>query len=696
MPRVATREIVEDLERQTKNLPSDGGYSYRLAGCYFNGSMARRNASKGLHFLGRAARLGHSDALKSIHNVYASCSQNLPNDLQESFNSMVDSELFTSIILLDIEFFDPSLKWKLDSSRQILESCARTTPRRIREAATSYGHEGRIIVALLGSRRLNNEESTRTATSIFFDFRSLPNLTGEGLPNFSQVDMIRFKADIARLRCLEHHNERGLTLLQEATAASDIRMTRLLVDQMGADIDNYGDTPGWTPLWIACFSGHATLAIYLLEKGALATCSDKHTGFTILHLLNRFRSGSKLARIMGLIIDNDTTFHVDRRCLRGLTPLYASFLGYDFSQGKAARILLEHGSDPILACSDSTGFRKPLDCCVERLDHVLLQHMLQASTVIGPGRLSVRRNEIAEAKAEAYLSLCAVTEFFLRSNVGEHWESAFEATLIQMIDDDMEEAFTQHRFTAEDLSLLGGAITRSRSHIAILLLKIGRASIDSLLEGEPALFGAIEKRMDDVALDLLARGADPLVKAGHGQNVLHHAARHNPPFLESLIDQIERMTAGCRQGLTMKKILDLPDPSGFTVVGLIIAEGTSIDLPIAERLRKRFELDLDGPALQEADTSATTLTKSLVILSQVTDMIPLSQTEYMLNLDPSPRFACSDTGCNLLHYAVAGWMSCELTSEVHDTPQADRAQTRPTWTSLVIKFSNSSWKSTEH
>ena len=135
------------------------------------------------------------------------------------------------------------------------------------------------------------------------------------------------------------------------------------------------------------------------------------------------------------------------------------------------------------------------------------------------------------------------------------------------------------------------------------------------------------------------------------------AAQHDPAILEQLIDAVEVLPEAIRGTRTLKQILEGRNEDGFDVVGLLLAEGSQEQLQLVEQLRIRFNLDLDAMAIGEPGTRVT-LAGSLIGISILSGLVPMSQLEYLLNRDPPPRFNCAEDGRTLLHVAVVGQMSC--------------------------------------
>jgi ankyrin repeat protein len=101
------------------------------------------------------------------------------------------------------------------------------------------------------------------------DFSQLECWRGEKtyLPSFG-LDLNPFVEEVAALKCQNRYGKYGMTLLQHAVAHQDWVMLSTLIDQLGADVDNFGNTRGWTLFWPSCLFGDFDIAALLLQKGA--------------------------------------------------------------------------------------------------------------------------------------------------------------------------------------------------------------------------------------------------------------------------------------------------------------------------------------------------------------------------------------------------------------------------------------------
>ena len=305
----------------------------------------------------------------------------------------------------------------------------------------------------------------------------------------------------------------------------------------------------------------------------------------------------------------------------------------------------------------------PIGLFMLRLDHALIKDMLSCPFLLESHSHVEIGKKIARAKAQTFRFLLVFTEFQLRSSVGKGWNNALQSVLEKFVDNDMQRILADYELTEKGFKLLDGAIGRSRSHIAQGLLDLDLVDVNPSDDSFPPLHFAIERRMDDIAFALVTKGADLLTKDKLGQNALHMAAHHHSTILEPLIDILEGLLENRRCNRTTKQILELQTDNGFDVIGLLLVEGSQAELPLVERLRRRFGLDLDATFVGPLK-DRTTLTGVLIAISNLSGLVPLTQIKYLLDLDPPPRFLCGENGTTLLNLAVIGQMNCMYVSTV--------------------------------
>ncbi len=127
-----------------------------------------------------------------------------------------------------------------------------------------------------------------------------------------------------------------------AAEAGDRRICGLFVSA-GFDIDAR-DARHWTPLMMAAFNGHETLALELIHHGADIEACD-HAGYAPMHwaAYNGYRQVTKLLLTKGAAADVSSN--------AGITPLLqAAARGHV----DTIALLLEHGADPNATARDGS------------------------------------------------------------------------------------------------------------------------------------------------------------------------------------------------------------------------------------------------------------------------------------------------------------------------------------------------------
>ena len=123
-------------------------------------------------------------------------------------------------------------------------------------------------------------------------------------------------------------------------------MVRFLVHDYSADVENHGNTAGWTPLWLAFATGQFSIARILLARGASVHCRDETTGFTLSHLVSRFACPEEIDRMVQHLVNNESNDFLNEPSQQQLTLPHMAFLISSNSYGHACRALLSRGADP--------------------------------------------------------------------------------------------------------------------------------------------------------------------------------------------------------------------------------------------------------------------------------------------------------------------------------------------------------------
>ncbi|KAG5813929.1 hypothetical protein H9Q74_003071 [Fusarium xylarioides] len=136
---------------------------------------------------------------------------------------------------------------------------------------------------------------------------------------------------------LDKQNEKGQTLLSQASLARNVKIMSLLLDS-GADVE-LADEEGWTPLMVAAERGHDEAVALLLKHGANPNARD-HNAFTaLLH-----------AAMMGYlgIVERLLDAGADPNAQDEAESLTAISWAAEHGQEDVVKLLLERGADPNL------------------------------------------------------------------------------------------------------------------------------------------------------------------------------------------------------------------------------------------------------------------------------------------------------------------------------------------------------------
>lgn len=672
LPLACAREVASNLRAQADNESCPAETLYQLAGACFNGAIMKRDIALGLNHFRRAAEAGHEQAIGSLYNVFPGCGSSPPDDLLEACHSFLDRHGPSSIVFANIDIFGHPESLEINNYRIFgknwIQHCQNNGRREQVFKATSLERRTAVLRLIKGA----SDGRSEVCQHLAFDSSKLPSYSGvnEYIP-LSSFRIGNFKKNLNNCGCLERPNTFGFTLLQEAVSHGDHAMVDFLIDEAKAKVDNYGNTPGWTPLWLACYSGQFSLVLKLIRRGAQITCHDQQTGFTILHLLSQFSNSDDIENLLRTLLQTDDgSTMLEKLSTHGLTPLHASFMGWDYSDGAATRALLRHGANPFRPLRDIENEVTPFSLCATMLDSALLEEMIGcpylANRVSAPGT----HKEVSKAKALAYIYLSREhTEFFFLSSLGKGWESSLNYTLRLLVDDEMQVEFVNLVGEGKQNDLLRDATAFCRSYIARSLVDADIVSIGTYTDRPPLHF-ALERRLEDVVFSLIEKGAKVTQEDHYGNpTALHTAARYFPEVLEKLIQKVESMDTSQHEHMTVKHILRIRDANGFDVLSLLLAEGSNDQLDLVERLQRSYELDLDAIAV-DMGSDKSTLAGAIITMCTTSGLIPLAQLGYLLKLRPLPKFICTESGKTLLSLAVAGPLACTCSASILTAPDA--------------------------
>ncbi|KAK5766385.1 hypothetical protein LTS12_003302 [Elasticomyces elasticus] len=643
LPRVAVKEIMNDMQLQAEDERVDRGrIAFELSGAHFNGHLAD-GSDLALNYLTRAIELGDDRARSCGINAFQSMNQSVPDSALNTVQTGMDHCGVTLLCYATKVAYSLQLPsavdhkkvllstWR-DQYRQDYESFLRTDERRSVNAETLLFGLSALREAPGGPDLPQNSE--------FFESAHLSYSTNQS-DKLEEASVRAFMDEVRNLACINKTNENGLTLLQTAVCKDDLLLAQVLVEQMHADIENFGITPAWTPLWLSCFLGRFDMARLLVQMGANAASCDNFQQLTILHLLNQFSDESQVEEIAHAALEAGVD--VNARNSDGCTPLFAALLAWDYTNGAAIKFLLDNSADPTHEATYGNDLVTPIGLAVQALDYDLLLSMIR---VAPPEKL-------ASAKAQAFRWLLRLTKFHLMCTVGAGFQQKLTSIVQVLLDSDMCKAFTASRLGEPHITPFVASTLAGRGHLVQAILTASPETPLSVSRHPRqgrwrALNTVIELRSKECVSLMLQHGANILERNDNGANALHKAAVHFPEIILDLIKAVEHLPSDSRDGRSVKDILEITDKGGYTLFGLLVAEGYSLEREIAEGLRTQYELEYDSPTI----TGNFTLTAALIAMAVWQGLIDATPIKYLLNLSSLPRFELPG-GLTLLHMTVS-------------------------------------------
>jgi ankyrin repeat protein len=433
--------------------------------------------------------------------------------------------------------------------------------------------------------------------------------------------------------CLNHPNKLGFTLLHGAVCNRDGRMVDLLLDDLSANVDEIGNTPGFSPLWIACNLGYYDMVSKLRLHGA-DPCFRDRMGCGILHFLTQFTEASEVEDIGRWAIENGVDVNAGSNA--NVPPLLAALTMFDYSQGAVVRFLLDQGADPNFGTPNGLDTITPISKCASTLNYKLLETMLA----------KVPTSEVPRTKAHAFRNLTRYSKFQLMCEAGSNFEQKLRKTLNLIVGPDVVKALRQSEFSDDHTTPLRIAILNGRGHLVEALLDPGLGVSEKL--SPDLLRTALDSRNRPTVEALIEKKVN-MLDTFEGGNYLHYAAQFFPQMIPRMVGFLGATSSDNGGGHGVGEVLELRNASGFTVFALLLTDGYSQDRIVAEEIRKRHALEYDligGPDM-------FTLTGSIITISNYQGLMDISSVEYLLNLSPKPRFM-DGLGNTLLAIGVSG------------------------------------------
>ncbi|KAM6528957.1 hypothetical protein FALCPG4_009909 [Fusarium falciforme] len=659
MPRVARKEVIEDLKATCdSDYIEDPVAPFHLAGAYFNGQVVDPSIEEGLKYLATSAVMKSPEAISLILNVFDACEASLPEDIRGDLLATIKTYGTTTFSGAQATLFDHPIPRQIEHHVVLGKIWSKRWPEEYEKWLTT---DRRILNTVFPANNnplyLRAEPKTGEPE---FDFDQLTTFKMGGPDKLDPAKRPDFIAEVTRLGCLEACSDYGFTLLQVAVVKDDLEMVKTLVLQLGASINACGNTYSWTPLLLACHCGYYTMAKWLVEQGADPTIREELNGATILHSLHRFSERQECEEVLDIALSAG----IDINCTmkNGMTPLHAAFSGWDYSEGAAARLLLEYGADPTRQAKEwdgHFGFVTPIALAAQVLDVDLILEMISAAeSFISIAGLSARR-QLSHAKAQAFSALTTRTRFYYMATAGRGYMNKLEAAISLLADKDMRDIVDERRAEDERVAdtCLAMSIHKARGFFIEALLNVfPDTKVDAPFEvlSRTFLQIAIERRSIEAMRCLIRHGANLLAKDIRGRNALQVAAHYFPAVLPELVNLMEGLPLEKRGGKTIKEILESQDNSGHMLFAQLLLEGYDEERQLAESLRVKYGLQHDYKMGGDGDKWMT-LVGYMVSAAAADGLIPIEHVQYLLDLDPVPEYVCDSEGRTLLSLVVQGF-----------------------------------------
>jgi len=351
----------------------------------------------------------------------------------------------------------------------------------------------------------------------------------EFLENYDVQDVKRILSDIKSSgEPIDEDLGGGMTWLHYAVFTNSMKLATRLLDNLNFPID-IRNSKGQTPLWIACLGGNAELSTCLINRGANASINS-NAGSSALHHLPAFddqdvESMACMLRSHGADVNGQNAI--------GLTPLHYAVRGSgNLKEEGSVAALLSLGANPLVLDEDGD---TPLDSAIYTMRPFYLERFL-ASTYV----TSMPKHELNKILANAFGNwVQQLKHHRLRSGSLYYRERIAHLVRFLHTDDIVSLYVANHPI---GYTPLHDAYAWCSDDLAEEIIKMPNASLDRFDTkgyGYTPLMIAIRTSSNLIIEKLMEAGANPLVIARTGENVLHHCAQYNPGLLSYICDQIE-------------------------------------------------------------------------------------------------------------------------------------------------------------
>ncbi|KAE9370209.1 ankyrin [Stipitochalara longipes BDJ] len=464
-----------------QNMVAKSAYQLYLA--YLVGFGCEQSTESAIQYLNASARLGYEEAQSQIYATYSALSMDITSFQQDEIKQWLAQAAFEGDKACLQEL------WTFDTDAH---EAVRTSVVRQRAMCERSGF-------------------------IFDD---------EFLENHDVQDVERLLSDLQNSdEPIDEDLGAGMTWLHYAVFTGSVKLAARLLDDLNFPI-NTRNSMGQTPLWIACLGGNAEMSTCLINRGADAGI-ESDAGSSTLHHLPAFDDQD--AERMAFMLQNHGS-KVNGQNAIGLTPLHYAVRGSgNLKEEHSVAALLALGANPLIPDEDGD---TPLDSAIYTLRPFYVENFISVT--------SMPKQELNKLLANSFGNwVRQLKHHRLRS--GSLYYRERIANLIRFLHtDDIVSLYVANHPVG--YTPLHDAYAWCSDDLAAEIIHIPNVDLDRLDTkgyGYTPLMIAIRTSSKLVVQKLIDGGANPLVTARTGENVLHHCVQYNPGLLSYICDQIE-------------------------------------------------------------------------------------------------------------------------------------------------------------
>jgi ankyrin repeat protein len=323
----------------------------------------------------------------------------------------------------------------------------------------------------------------------------------------------------------------GMTWLHVAAYGGSLRLASILVDELDHPLDKVNDL-GQTPLWIACLGGQREIAVFLLEHGANSSLAS-YTGLTTLHHLPAFddRDVAVVARILAL-----NSANVNSRGPEDMTPLHYAIRGSGLSEAEpTVATLLGLGADPLLKDSDG---ETPLDAAIFLMRTHFVQQIMESEIIKRLGREGE-----CKVLANAFKNFVGQLKWHRLCQGSSRYQERLIFLISLLCKNDVIEMYILENELGS--SPLHDSYIYHSFDITAAMLQIGVSDLLNMRtikgHGMTPMLAAISSAVPRLELEkLVDAGADCLIPARTGANILHYCAEYHADVITWVCSLVEK------------------------------------------------------------------------------------------------------------------------------------------------------------